>query len=47
MPQFEVETLSGNRMQVSELNPLVLREPGERRVRLECEEEDAIILRRA
>ena len=45
--RYEIETLSGTRLQVSELNPLVLREPGEHRIRLECEEEDAIILRRA
>lgn len=45
--RYEVETRSGQRFQVSELNPLTLRAVDGRQIRLECEEEDAIILRRS
>ncbi len=45
--QYDVETSCGQSFQVSELNPLVMHKPGDSPIRIECAEEDAVILRRA
>jgi iron(III) transport system ATP-binding protein len=45
--RYEVETPSGNHFVVAELNPHILRAPGKQSMRLECEQDDVIILRRA